>query len=54
MYVTGFDMFMYCNVTAVPNIEVKMVQANYYHAVHNHLCFNALRLEMYKLNNILY
>jgi hypothetical protein len=41
------------NVTAVPNTGVKLVQVKYYHGVPKCLCFTALRLEMYKLNNIL-
>ena len=53
MYVSGFDMSVYLNVTAVPNTGVKLVQIKYYHGVPKCLCVTALRLEMYKLNNIL-
>lgn len=53
MYVSGHDMSIYINVTAVSNNEMKLIQANYYHGVHNHLCFTALRLKMYKLNTVL-
>jgi len=53
MYVSGFDMSMYTNVTTVPYIGVKLVGVKYYHGVQERLCFTALRLKMYKIDIIL-
>jgi hypothetical protein len=46
-------MSVHINVTALPNIKVKLVQSKYYHGVHIHLCSTASRLKIYKLNTIL-